>query len=779
MSGDGSKVEINPAEYKKDLPTPSTRHQCKICGRPANYRTTFDPVTLQAEWLCPECHNGLSNGNGQTAPGPKAMFTSNSPEWYTPREIVTSVIEVLREIDLDPCSNSREDPNIPARTHYTKDDDGLSREWSGRVYMNPPYGREIAAWIEKLQAGYEAGSITEAITLVKAATDTKWFNVLSGRYARCEVNGRLKFSDSKSPAPFPSVIFYLGEDAKRFSEVFSKHGTITAPLVPETPAAPGTTDPGIIFNPIPESNDQPWSLYPVEDLNTKPIQEIYKIGNELIDKFNVKPGKGMEFWTEYQWREYAINNCMSEEIRQKYEKKKREQELKALYSVDGSKFFLNHSAIAEYIIAQLHVISFNADNTRIGQLFVYKDGRYVPNKGEVQQEIKRLLDEIEYSGSITEATGQVLHHIAYTNPIRDYPFNTTEGIIPVRNCCLQIDYEAGAVTPIPHSPEYLFSFVIPVDYDPEADPSPIDAAIRQWVSLEDVDVKYQIPAQALLHAQGIYHKKAYINDGERDAGKSTYLKLLLRFFGPENVADVSMQAICEDQFALADLEGKLINIHDELKDVPLKHMDRFKDLTGREYHRINRKHQQPYTTMIGAVHVFSCNEPPKLHKKDDDAFFSRFEYTTYPNQFKRDPRYLPQLLTEGNLSGFLKTVLSYLIRMVQINDLVVDSDPEDIKEKWINATEPVQEFYNLNFNPDTTGKISTDEVYQAYKDLYCSENKITAMEKNRFSRLFNMIEGVSISQARRGGKAPRVYKGIKWANAPRHKPINEQREFTE
>lgn len=758
---------------------PNTRHACIVCGdRPVHLRNG-------SEWICERCYNAATresgNGPAPAAPGPKAMFTSDSSEWYTPPEIVSSVLDVLGDIDLDPCSNSKEKPNIPARTLYTKEDDGLSQEWKGRVYLNPPYGRGIEKWIAKLQSGYDDGEITEAIALVKAATDTKWFNLLSGKYARCEVSGRLKFSNSENPAPFPSVIFYLGEDVQRFSEVFSKHGTIAVPFVPEpvTPAEAVTPkETGITFNPIPESDDQLWSLYPVEDLNAKPIQEIYKIADELIERFNVKPGKNMEFWTEYQWREYVINNCTSEEVRQKYERKKREQELKALYSVDGSKFFLNHSAIAEYIIAQLHVISFNADNMKIGQLFLYKDGRYVPNKGEIQQEIKHLLDEIEYTGSITEATGQILHHIAYTNPIRDYPFNTTKGIIPVKNCCLKIDYEAGTVTPIPHSPDYLFSFVLPVDYDPEADPGPIDAAIRQWVSPDDVDVKYQIPAQALLHTQGIYHKKAYINDGERDAGKSSYLKLLLRFFGPENVADVSMQAICDDPFALADLEGKLINIHDELKDVPLKHMDRFKDLTGREYHRINRKHQQPYTTMIGAVHVFSCNEPPKLYKKDDDAFFSRFEYTTYPNQFKRDPRYLPQLLTEKNLSGFLKTVLAYTIRMLREGDLVVDSHPDDIKEKWLNATEPVQEFYNLNFNPDQTGSIPTEEVYQAYKDLYCTENKITPMDKARFSRLFNQLEGVSISQARRGGRV-RVYKGIKWANAPRHKPTNGQGELPE
>ena len=48
----------------------------------------------------------------------------------------------MGEIDLDPCSNSKAQPNVPALNHFTVEDDGLEQKWFGRVYMNPPYGRE-------------------------------------------------------------------------------------------------------------------------------------------------------------------------------------------------------------------------------------------------------------------------------------------------------------------------------------------------------------------------------------------------------------------------------------------------------------------------------------------------------------------------------------------------------------------------------------------------------------------------------------------------------------
>ena len=165
-----------------------------------------------------------------TSPGPEAMYTSKTSEWYTPPEIIEAVLALFGgTIDLDPCSNSKTDPNVPAREHFTQEDDGLSHAWHGRVYMNPPYGRGIAPWISKVREEYEAGRVQEAVVLVKSATDTAWFRILSEKYPRCEVAGRLHFSGCSDAAPFSSTIFYLGERVQRFVEVFGGIGVIVAP----------------------------------------------------------------------------------------------------------------------------------------------------------------------------------------------------------------------------------------------------------------------------------------------------------------------------------------------------------------------------------------------------------------------------------------------------------------------------------------------------------------------------------------------------------------------
>jgi hypothetical protein len=156
---------------------------------------------------------------------PNVHFSSESNEWTSPSAIVEKAQEMFGVIDLDPCSDDAESPAVPAKEIYTKEDDGLSKEWNGRVYMNPPYGSEIGTWIVKLKGEYESGRVTEAIALVPARPDTEWFRALR-LYARCFIFGRLKFGGQENSAPFPSMLVYLGVNIKQFKELMSDIGDV-------------------------------------------------------------------------------------------------------------------------------------------------------------------------------------------------------------------------------------------------------------------------------------------------------------------------------------------------------------------------------------------------------------------------------------------------------------------------------------------------------------------------------------------------------------------------
>ena len=147
--------------------------------------------------------------------------------WYTPRSISELVTQVLGMIDLDPCADDGK--HIAAAHHYTADNDGLSQEWHGRVFMNPPYSCP-GKWVAKLQAEYEAGRVSEAIALVPASTDTNWLSPLIEIQPICFWKGRIKFLNTsykpKQSARQSHCLVYWGENRELFKQVFQQFGVV-------------------------------------------------------------------------------------------------------------------------------------------------------------------------------------------------------------------------------------------------------------------------------------------------------------------------------------------------------------------------------------------------------------------------------------------------------------------------------------------------------------------------------------------------------------------------
>ena len=159
----------------------------------------------------------------QTSHAREILCSSESVEYYTAPHIVARVVEVMGAIDLDPSWHP--DSPVRARTTYTAADDGLTKLWTGRVYINRPYGRGIDAWVEKLVADYESGAISEAIALVPANVGSQWFRRFDA-YPRCFIRGRLKFANAESTPTFWSAVIYLGPNVARFAAAFGVIGGI-------------------------------------------------------------------------------------------------------------------------------------------------------------------------------------------------------------------------------------------------------------------------------------------------------------------------------------------------------------------------------------------------------------------------------------------------------------------------------------------------------------------------------------------------------------------------
>lgn len=133
-------------------------------------------------------------------------FSSRTDDWETPAELFAELNEIFH-FDLDACA-TRE--NAKCSRYFTKRDDALSKRWTGTVWMNPPYGREIAAFMRK--AYEESLSGATVVCLVPSRTDTAWWHRYAKQGQIIFLRGRLRFGAATASAPFPSaiVIFWGG-----------------------------------------------------------------------------------------------------------------------------------------------------------------------------------------------------------------------------------------------------------------------------------------------------------------------------------------------------------------------------------------------------------------------------------------------------------------------------------------------------------------------------------------------------------------------------------------
>ena len=160
--------------------------------------------------------------------------TTGNNEWYTPAQYIEAARQVMGGIDVDPASCVYANETVQAAVFYDEIDDGLSRDWHGCVFMNPPYGRGlIDQFVSKLIDSYRFGAVTDYICLVNDCMDTQWSHaLLRASAAVCFVRGRIGFDTPTGPGkgkpPRGQVFYYAGKQPHLFEKDFKQFGTVVS-----------------------------------------------------------------------------------------------------------------------------------------------------------------------------------------------------------------------------------------------------------------------------------------------------------------------------------------------------------------------------------------------------------------------------------------------------------------------------------------------------------------------------------------------------------------------
>lgn len=187
-------------------------------------------------------------------------------------------------------------------------------------------------------------------------------------------------------------------------------------------------------------------------------------------------------------------------------------------------------------------------------------------------------------------------------------FNTDENIVNLKNGILKLD----TMQLLPHSPEYLTTIQIPVDWDEDSIPTPKFDEFLDTLSNGDKNIQrllMQYLGVAISNISGSRFKKALFLVGEGDTGKSQFRKLADMLVGKNNCCSTDIGTM-ESRFGLANLYGKRIAGNADMSFMKAAEIKIFKQLTGGDMVDIERKHKDTFSGTFNGVLWFGANRMP-------------------------------------------------------------------------------------------------------------------------------------------------------------------------
>lgn len=137
------------------------------------------------------------------------FYSSKTDMWATPQDFFDA-LDAEFHFTLDACAVKE---NAKCEAYYTPEQDGLDQPWTGRVWCNPTYGRNVGQWVKKAHDTASGGGFV--VMLLPARTDTRWFHdYIYGKTEVRFIKGRLKFGSCQNAAPFPSMVVIFGGEHK-------------------------------------------------------------------------------------------------------------------------------------------------------------------------------------------------------------------------------------------------------------------------------------------------------------------------------------------------------------------------------------------------------------------------------------------------------------------------------------------------------------------------------------------------------------------------------------
>ncbi len=170
--------------------------------------------------------------DGSDKPLPTTAETGEV-DYYTPAAYVESARRVMGRIDLDPASCEEVNKKaIRATVFYGKDDNSLALEWTGNIFLNPPWSGHAKGFVRALLTSYRSGSVRQAILVLNAEyTDRSYMREVLHSFPVCFTNHRVRYGGLGKQPTAGTIFVYLGPYQQRFVDEFSQYGPVMLRLI--------------------------------------------------------------------------------------------------------------------------------------------------------------------------------------------------------------------------------------------------------------------------------------------------------------------------------------------------------------------------------------------------------------------------------------------------------------------------------------------------------------------------------------------------------------------
>jgi P4 family phage/plasmid primase-like protien len=303
---------------------------------------------------------------------------------------------------------------------------------------------------------------------------------------------------------------------------------------------------------------------------------------------------------------------------------------------------------------------------------------------------------------------------------------------------------------------YKTFFQLPISYDPTTTCPHIEEFLGNVVGVENIDFIYEMLGYFLFPT--IKFQKAFIFYGPPSSGKTTFVEnLIYKFIGgvywERVISNVKLHELSEN-FQLAELRGKKLNVWDDLKDEVLTETDNFRIAVTNKFLRAKLKHIQQHAYWRNLCkQVYTCNDLPEMKKDPQEQFWRRwilvdfFSLFTDKNTkkkdgrvFKKDPDIEKKITSKKEFSGLLNKCIEGFIRLKERGGFESRwNDPNYIKGLWLININPVKLFVDECCELDKTYEVDY-EVFHKELNKFRQEKNVAPITPTMMTRSMKALE---------------------------------------